>query len=450
MTQTTPPLSREPLRFTTPAIHAHTLANGTRVRLIPSSTEDLVSITIGLDTGGVHDVRMGETTFTARMLTRGTTRLTPGEFAEAVESRGCSVSSGASYDVTTVSGVGLAVHTETILDLMAECLTSPRFDPEEIDRERQRRAADMLMHADDPEWLAVWASMHASYHGHPYGRPRDGVPSSLGSIDADVMRTVHERMLRAPRAIIVSGRFDADTMLRHIERTLGPLPHPTFDPQIEEGKLWTGTAVLAVKDDAVQSVLRIGLPNVPFDHPDMPALSLATSALGGFTLARLFSILREQKGYTYGAYAFPDMRRYGRATVIGTSVGNEYTVDTMRTIYDELRRISTEPLDAEELENARQYMLGSFARNNETPQQTAGLAWTILQYGLADDYYTTYISRLQAVTVEECLHAQQRYLDPALWCIGVAGQEQVLRTALDGMVQRTVVMDIDTRMLKDA
>jgi zinc protease len=205
-----------------------------------------------------------------------------------------------------------------------------------------------------------------------------------------------------------------------------------------------------VKDDAVQSVLRIGLPNVPFDHPDMPALSLATSALGGFTLARLFSILREQKGYTYGAYAFPDMRRYGRATVIGTSVGNEYTVDTMRTIYDELRRISTEPLDAEELENARQYMLGSFARNNETPQQTAGLAWTILQYGLADDYYTTYISRLQAVTVEECLHAQQRYLDPALWCIGVAGQEQVLRTALDGMVQRTVVMDIDTRMLKDA
>lgn len=450
MTQTTPPLSREPLRFVTPAIHSSTLANGTKVRLIPSDAEDVLSITIGVDTGAVHDVILGETTFTARMLARGTQRSSPQDFAEEVESRGCSINAGASYDVTTISAVGLAQHAEAMLTLMTECLMTPLFDADEIDRERQRRVADMMMHADDPEWLAVWATMHVTYHGHPYGRPRDGVPSTLAAIDADVMRTVHARMLRAPRAIIVAGRFDVDAMRQRIEQALSPLPIPDMDPRIEEGTSWTRTAVMAAKDDAVQSVLRIGLPNVPYDHPDMPALSVATSALGGYTLARLFTILREQKGYTYGAYAFPDMRRYGRSTVIGTSVGNDYTLDTVKTLHDELHRIATQPLEPDELEHARQYMLGAFARNNETPQQTAGLAWTILQYGLSEDYYTSYISRLQQVTIDDCMRAQRTYLDPSAWCLGVSGNESVLRTALDGMVDRVVMMDVNTRMLNDA
>ncbi|MBU3742496.1 MAG: insulinase family protein, partial [Candidatus Kapabacteria bacterium] len=422
----------------------------TRVRLVPAPNEDILSITLGIDMGAVHDEIEGETTFTAAMLTRGTERLTPDAIAEAIESRGCSLSSGATYDVTTLSAVGLGEHADTMLSLMAESLLTPRFDPAEVDRMRERRIADMLMHADDPEWLAIWASMHAAYHGHPYGRLRDGSAETLQQVGPDVMRRVHARMLRYPRAIIVAGPFEPTSMLARLEELLGPLPAADIDPNIAEGTMWTGTAVVAPKDDAVQSVLRIVLPNVPYQHPDRPALSLVTQAVGGYTLARLFMILREQKGYTYGAYAFPDVRRYGRTTLIGTSVGNEYSRDTMRTIYEELRRLTAEMLTADELRNARQYMLGSFARNNETPQQAAGLAWTILQFDLPDDYYTTYVERLQQVTLEECMDVQRRYFDPSMWSMGICGNARVVHDALEGLVERIVHMDPATRSLVDA
>lgn len=447
---TVPPLSTQPLRFIMPAAEAHTLANGTRVRLIPAPNEDIVSITIGLDTGAVHDQIAGETTFTARMLTRGTERYSPDAFADAVESRGCSVSSAATYDVTTVTGVGLAEHADVILSLMVESITSPGFDPAEIDRERQKRIANLMMNADDPEMLAVWASMHAAYHGHPYGRLRDGDADTLAAVDGAVMRRVHARMLRVPRAIIVAGPFEPQAMLRRIDELLSPLPVPDIDPSIPEATLWTGTAVVVPKPDAVQSVIRAVLPNVPFDHPDMAAMALVTSALGGYTLARLFTILREQKGYTYGAYAFPEMRRYGRTTLLVTSVGNEYTADTIATLHDELRRLATEPLQADELLNARQSMLGAFARNNETPQQAAGLLWTILQHRLPEDFYTRYVQRLQDVTIDECMAVQQRWFDPAQWGLGICGNLDVVHPALDGLVQRIVHMDGATRLLIDA
>lgn len=213
--------------------------------------------------------------------------------------------------------------------------------------------------------------------------------------------------------------------------------------------MWTGTAVVAPKADAVQTVLRISLPSVPHLHPDMPVLSLVTTAFGGYTLARLFTVLREQKGYTYGAYAFPEMRRYGRTTIIGTSVGNEYTADTMMTIREELNRLATQPLAADDLANARQYMLGSFARNNETPQQAAGLAWTMLQFGLPDDYYATYVRRLQEITAEECFAVQQRYFNPSLWAMGLCGNDDIVQAALQGLVDRIVHMDPATRSLID-
>ena len=442
-----PPLSTEPLRFVMPTVLSHTLSNGTRVRLIPAANEDILSITLGIDTGAVHDQIEGETTFTAKMLTRGTTRLTPEAIAREIESRGCTLSSAATYDVTTLSAIGLADHAAVMLSLIAESLLTPRFDHAELDRERQRRIADMMINTDDPDYLAVWASMHAAYHGHAYGRLRDGDATSLALVDADVMRRVHARMLRCPRAIIIAGPFEPAEMLRQLEEALAPLPTPDIDPTIAEGTMWTGTAVVAPKADAVQTVLRISLPSVPHLHPDMPVLSLVTTAFGGYTLARLFTVLREQKGYTYGAYAFPEMRRYGRTTIIGTSVGNEYTADTMMTIREELNRLATQPLAADDLANARQYMLGSFARNNETPQQAAGLAWTMLQFGLPDDYYATYVRRLQEITAEECFAVQQRYFYPSLWAMGLCGNDDIVQAALQGLVDRIVHMDPATRSL---
>jgi predicted Zn-dependent peptidase len=185
-----------------------------------------------------------------------------------------------------------------------------------------------------------------------------------------------------------------------------------------------------VQDEAVQSAFRLALPCVPLDHPDHAALQLVTNVLGGYTLARLFTILREEKGYTYGAYAFNDVRPAGALTGILTSVGNDFTADTMRVIAQEVTRIGTERIDDEEFENARQQLLGTFARSNETPQQTASLVWTMIQHDLPDAYFAEHMEKLQALTPDDVRAVQHSCFRTDVWVVGIAGQEAVIRDAV--------------------
>ncbi|MBK7413530.1 MAG: insulinase family protein [Ignavibacteria bacterium] len=431
---TTPPLSTEPLRFVVPPIHHRTLRNGTPVHVITSPNEDLVTITFAMRTGSRHDGVPGETSVAAQMLNRGTERLDALAFAEEVERRGCNLRTIADSDACSVQGSGLAEWFDDLVALSAECLLTPRFDNTELDKLRQRLIADMMVDLVDVEWLAARACASRAYDGHPYARPRNGNPSTLRTLTTDILRAAHQRMLAAPRHIIVAGPIDADVAVAKLDAAFGGLPTPGQLIDTPRATMRARAGVMAIKDDAVQSAFRIALPCVSFDHPDYASLQLITSVLGGYTLARLFMKLREEKGYTYGAYAFSDVRPRGAITGIVTSVGNDFTADTMSVITDEVRRIGTELISADELENSRQQILGTFARSNETPQQTASLVWTMVQHDLPMDFFEQHIARLQKLTSEEMLQVQGRYFSTDEWVVGLSGREDVIRPVFDGLV----------------
>ena len=187
---------------------------------------------------------------------------------------------------------------------------------------------------------------------------------------------------------------------------------------------------MAIKDDAVQSAFRITLPSIGYAHEQYPAVQIVTNVLGGYTLAWLITILREEKGYTYGAYAFPTVRPLSATATIVTSVGNEFTADTMSTIAHEVKRISTEQIAAEEFENARQQILGSFARNCETPQQTASLVYTIVQHRLPFDYFDMHIDKLQQLTPNSVSDVQRAYFSSDSWVVGISGVRSVIEPAI--------------------
>lgn len=395
--------------------------------------EDVMSISVIGPTGSVDDVILGETAFTASMMSRGTRHLSAREFADAVEYRGCSVSSSSDRDSLSVAGSGLSEYALDLVGLVCDSAFLPRFDAQEIDRQRTVRIADCTMNLDDPDWLAMMAEAGLAYSGHPYAHPREGTPSTLRTITRDNMLRVHERFLQARRTIIVSGAFDLDAVLALLRERTSALPSVaatgTTSPRVAP-VMQHGVACIAAKDDAVQSALRIGLPMVNMKHPDAAALTVLASILGGYTMARLFTVLREQKGYTYGAYAYPSMRLQGQQLEIVTSVGNAFTADTIATIKDELVKLHTQPVGHEELDNTKQHMLGQFARTNETPQQTASLVWTKILYALDDDHYERYIERVQSFTPETLFAVQQRYFDPSQWIIGASGDRTVLTEAL--------------------
>ncbi len=413
-----------------PRVDRGELSNGTPVYVVASSNKDILTITLALDHGSTQDIIPGDTSMAMQMLTLGTTDLDAAAFAEEVESRGCWLRASTSYDSSTLQVSGLGEWFDDAVRLLADCLRVPRFDTDELEKLRTRTLADIMIDRKDIDWLAARAVGQGTYGDHPYARAKDGTPHSLADITADHLRVVHESVLRARRCIIIAGPITMERALPVLEELFGPLPASEHYDEQSLPTMDSNVAVIADNDEAVQTAFRIVLPSVSMHHPDYAAVQLLTTVFGGYSLARLFTILREEKGYTYGAYASSHSRQLDSSIIISTSVGNEFTADTIATIASEVQRMGSELIPDEELENARQYILGSFARSCETPQQTAYLLYMLLQFDLPFDHYEHYIRRIQELTSTDLLEVQRRIYDRTRWVVGAAGVASEIESAI--------------------
>lgn len=448
--QTTPPLSTTPLSFHLPPVQEHRLSDGTPVYVIPRENQDVATLWVRFGSGNAHDTCAGATPFAVQLLTRGTAQRTPEEWDDAVESLGCRVTSGSTATTTTVTGMGLAEHLPTVISLMAECIRTPRFDDTEFETLRGQWISTLTINLHDPDWLASEASSRVCFPDHPYYQIVLGNAEYIRGISISQIREAYTRIIRSSRSIYIAGPVGITEMLPQLEQIVAGLPVPDFENALPQAHQKSGVALIAINAEATQSVLRISLPSIGYNHPDYAALQLVCNVLGGYSLARLFTILREEKGYTYGAYAFPRVLPHSATIEIVTSVGNEYTADTVGTLATELRRLSTELIDAEELENAKQQLLGAFARDNETPQQTTGLVMTMVNNGLPMDHYTRHVAKLQMLRPEHLLPVQQRYFDVARWTFGCSGKPEVLRPALEHYVASVEEWDPQSETAWDA
>lgn len=423
-------MSLEPLSFTTPVVDHQQLADGTDVYAITNPNEDIVTLMIATHTGATYDAHPGASVFAAEMLTRGTKTLSAADFAQAVEHRGCSVRSTADRDAFSINASALLMYSTDVANLAFDALLNPAFDEGEFLQAKEKRTADRLIDLSDPDYLASRAITNVVYKNHPYSLQRDGTLSDIQALSIEAVAEAHQRIKTAKRTIIAAGPLTLSEVLSsHIPAALPAIESADIAPQMA-APYEHRVACFAEKSDALQTSIRIALPCVSFHHKDYPAIQLITQVFGGYTLARLFTILREEKGYTYGAYAYNDVRVFGNATLISTSVGNEYTVDTISTIISELSRLQTERISDEEWTNAQQTILGMFARTNETPQQTASLLWNTIHHGLPRDYFTTHIRQLQQLTPDDVRDVQQKYFNPAYASFGLSGVRSVAEQAL--------------------
>ncbi len=425
-----------------PPVEEHVLSDGTTVYIIMRPGDDLATVTFCSGTGSAHDRYPGSTAFAAGLLTRGTRRLSPEEWDEEVESKGSYITAQAGYHTFSVTSLCLAKHLRSTIELMSESISSPRFDNRELELLRDRWISELQMNERDPDWLANQACNHLCFPGHPYRIRRRGTIESMLSMSAEYVVEAHQRMLASPRYLIAAGNVSGDVLLPLAEDLVATMSAPSFFDNVPMAQPRTSVAEIALHPEAVQSALRISLPAVSYQHPDYTALRLATSVLGGSTLARMFATLREEKAYTYGAYATITMQPKAHHIDLMTNVGNEFTADTLDTIAALLNRMRTEPIAEDELDLARQTILGSFARNSETPQQTAALISKCLQYSLPFQFFEQHVHDLQTISSDEVFAVQQKYFDPSSWVIGCSGMADVLTSALEHHVSAIETWDV--------
>jgi zinc protease len=182
---------------------------------------------------------------------------------------------------------------------------------------------------------------------------------------------------------------------------------------------------------SAQSVITVGHVGVPRSNPDYFALRVMNAILGGQFTSRINMNLREDKGYSYGAFSYFDMRRGAGPFAAEAGVQTAVTKESVVELLNELRGIrGAQPLTAQEVEFAKQYIIRAYPSGFETPGQIAGRLEDMVLHNLPDNYFNTVIEQVRAVTMDDVKRVANQYLEPDKMAILVVGDRKTIEPGL--------------------
>ena len=443
------PLAAHDVKF--PPYAVRTLANGLQVIAVSHHEEPAVSLRLIVRAGAAQDPenRPGVASLAASLLDQGTTTKSAQQIANAIDSIGGALGTGAGADLTFVQSVVMKDSLNVGLDLVSDVAQHPAFANEEIERQRQQLLSGLKVSYDDPEYLANMVFDRLVYGFHPYGKPQTGTPTTLAAITRDDLLAFHKRWFGANNAILaIVGDVQADEAFAGAERAFGSWARAGSDaPKPPDPPPPTRRLVIIDRPGAVQTEIRVGNIAIPRKHNDFTALDLAIKILGGEGANRLHRVLRTERGLTYGASADMNGLKQSGDIVAETNTRSQTTGETLRLMVDEFWRLIRDRVNERELEGAQEYLTGSFPLTIETPSQIALQVLNAVFYGLNLNDLQTYRERVNAVTPDDVQRVAREYLHPDRLTIVLVGDASSFVNQLAGAgfdrFERIPVMDLD-------
>ncbi len=400
------------------------LENGMQVIVVENRQVPVVSFQLSLEIDPVYEGdAKGYVSLAGSLMSEGTTNRSKQEIDEAIDFIGANLSTSS----TGMFASSLTRHKDILLDLMTDILYNPTFPEEELERLINQNKSGLATVQNDASAMANNVARAVVYGpDHPYGEIT--TEESLDHVDIAQIRQYYEDHFKPNVAyLVIVGDMGVEEARELTEEYFaewepGDVPERTFPtPEAPEGR----RVAFADRSGAVQSVVAVTHPVIltPGDEDAIKA-SVMNSVLGGGAFSgRLMQNLREDKGYTYGARSNLSTDPLVGRFQARTEVRNEVTDSTVTEILYEMERMINEPVDESSLELTKNFMTGSFARSLESPQTIARFAMNVLRYDLPDDYYATYLERLDAVTVEDVQEMAAKYLKPDNAIIVAAGNQ---------------------------
>lgn len=420
-----------------PQIQRRKLANGLEVLIVEHHELPVISMDLVVKSGAADDPqnRTGLATLTADMLDEGTKTRSSLDISNEMSTIGSRIGVSAGWDKSSATLTTLTRHLDQSLNVFADVILNPAFAAAELERLRARRLASLEQQQDDADAIAedVYASLLYGAN-HPYGHSTIGDKDSTKSLQIADLQRFYETYYRPNNStLIVVGDVQPDTLLASLERAFGTwksaeVPKTAIATPAARTQ---STLYLVDKPGAAQSVITIGQVGVPRNNPDYFPLRVMNAILGGQFTSRINMNLREDKGYSYGAFTYFDMRSgagpFAANAGVQTAVTREAVIETLK----ELRGIrGAIPITAQEVEFAKQYIIRAYPAGFETPGQIAGRLEDVVTYGLPDDYFNTVIQKVGAVTLDDVKRVADKYLDPAKMAVLVVGDRKTIESGL--------------------
>ena len=412
------PVNREVLKVKLPRAEEATLKNGLQVILLPSHKVPTFNMQLVVLSGGLSDKPdfRGLSGFTASLLREGTAKRSSKDIAEQVDALGATLTanSGLSSMISTVNASGLVENLDQTLDLFADVSRNPTFPQAEVDKYKTRTLAQLQLQRSNPQFLAAEQFQKAIY-GTSHPASLIAAPAeSIKKLTSKDLADFHAMYYRPNNAILaIVGDVTMKEIMPKLEKAFGDwqkgdVPAVTIPPAPAQSE---SRIVLIDRPGSVQTVLQLGTLGIERTSPDYFSVLVADQVLGGGPSGRLFLNLREDKGYTYGAYSQFGGTKFRGTWISSSEVRTDVTEGAMKEFMYELNRMRTDVVPAEELENAKRAIIGGFALSLEQPQTLLQNIITQKLYNLPADYWDTYPQKVSAITAADVLNAAKKYID---------------------------------------
>jgi zinc protease len=404
----------------------------------------VLGVTVRRGAGIVPPERAGLPAFSAELMRRGAGERDALALARATDEIGASLSVGSDWDSSGVQVTGLSRDFDRLLEILADVVLRPRFEPGEARKARGEMLASLERARDDPATLARWNLARLLYREHPYGAPADGLPETVAKLDAEAARSFHARVFAPNDAILfAAGDVDLDRLLPRVGEAFGAwergpvaAPGPAPPEQVPPR-----SRILVVdRPDLVQARILIAHEGIARTDPDRVSTKLMNAVVGGGGFSsRLMERLRSEEGLTYGVGSGFSMRRHPGPFYVSTFT----RVAEVRRVLDltltELERARTQPPEDEELRDAKALVVGRFSLNLETSAAVVASLVDLDVYGLPQDSLDTYRARVRAVTTDDTARMARRRLHPDRVAIVLVGPAESLVPQVEDLAPVEVV-----------
>jgi zinc protease len=401
------------------------LPNGLVVVVVEDSRLPLISYRLAFRTGDAHDPAElpGLMDMMTGLLTEGTESRTSREIADEVARLGATLQAGANSDYTTVAASSLAMFGEHIFELIADVALRPVFPPNELELAKQNTKENLKQQRAQPSFLAGEMVARVMFGEHPYSVTAP-TPESVDATTRERVVEFHRSTFVANNAVLfVAGDVQQDAILQQVESLFGnwqagPIAGDDFP---RPPRRTSRSAYIIDRPGSAQANIVIANEGLTRTSPDYFPLLVMHTVLGANASSRLFMNLREDKGYTYGAYSSLDARRTGGTFRATAEVRTPVTGDSLKEFFYELNRIRNEPVSEREIADAKSYLTGVFPLRLETQEGLVDQLVQIKMFGLPENYLEIYRDRIQAVTIEQIQEVAMKYVRPAEAAIVIVG-----------------------------
>ena len=418
------------------------LANGLQIWAVEKRGLPLVHVEIVTRVGSAADPATlpGLAGFLAAVMKSGTTTRSAEQIADEVETLGSSLYFAVEEESMTLGFSAMRENLEALFAVAADVLLHPALAPDEIERVRRERLAELARERDDPRSNAARLFQESLFPAHPYGHTVLGNEAAIKAIDLAALRAFYQQHLRPNiSAAVVVGDLGVEEMTAAVTRLLAAWEGQAVVPPPPGAPAASAPALLLVdRPNAPQSQLSVGHIGVSRDHPDYFNLVMLNAILGGLFHSRINMNLREDKKYTYGARSYFDFRHGPGSFVVATAVRTDATAPAIQEILKEIQTIRSEPVSDEELQAAKNRYTLSLSGYFQTVAGIGNMMANIYLYDLPKDYYQRLPERLAAVTVADVQRVANEQLHPDALSIVVVGDQEAVAAELNALGRGTV------------